>query len=377
MRADCKLTGLSGNEIYCMRLKGLTPSGVVIGNSIQSMGFLGGVRSAFRGIVGGEIPDVTNMIHEGRKAAFVRMRAEADREQVHGVVGVNSELRNLSGNSEFLFVGSGVTGAQGTAMFTSAGDAQELYCHMDAGYEPREFVFGNIAYSVGAVGGIAGTLKTLVRGEIKEFSDVFNETRHHALERLVTHAKAVRANAVVGVRTNVLHFAGFHEMFMAGTAAYHPQLPPEFQSAPVTSDLTGEELWGMTQLGYMPIKLLISTSVYSLGAIGGIKAAFRSFVKGEIGDLTTLIYDAREHVFDRMRREAAAVGAEEVVGIKTYIIELGSSLVEIFAVGTAVRQLPGMGVKTQTLPAQAIIRDKDTWLSGSGGFDVTSIRAGG
>ena len=377
MRADCKLTGLSGNEIYCMRLKGLTPSGVVIGNSIQSMGFLGGVRSAFRGIVGGEIPDVTSMIHEGREAAFVRMRAEADREQVHGVVGVNSELRNLSGNSEFLFVGSGVTGAQGTAMFTSAGDAQELYCHMDAGYEPKEFVFGNIAYSVGAVGGIAGTLKTLVRGEIKEFSDVFNETRHHALDRLVTHAKSVRANAVVGVRTNVLHFAGFHEMFMAGTAAYHPQLPPEFQSAPVTSDLTGEELWGMTQLGYMPIKLLISTSVYSLGAIGGIKAAFRSFVKGEIGDLTTLIYDAREHVFDRMKREAAAVGAEEVVGIKTYIIELGSSLVEIFAVGTAVRRLPGLGVKTQTLPAQAIIRDKDTWLSGSGGFDVTSIRAGG
>ena len=377
MPAAPTLTGLSGNEIYCMRLKGLSPSGVVIGNSIQSMGFLGGVRSAFRGIVGGEIPDVTSMIHEGREAAFVRMRAEADREQVHGVVGVNSELRNLSGNSEFLFVGSGVTGAQGTAMFTSAGDAQELYCHMDAGYEPRQFVFGNIAYSVGAVGGIAGTLKTLVRGEIKEFSDVFNETRHHALDRLVAHAKAVRANAVVGVRTNVLHFAGFHEMFMAGTAAYHPQLPPEFQSAPVTSDLTGEELWGMTQLGYMPIKLLISTSVYSLGAIGGIKAAFRSFVKGEIGDLTTLIYDAREHVFDRMKREAAAVGAEEVVGIKTYIIELGSSLVEIFAVGTAVRQLPGMGVKTQTLPAQAIIRDKDTWLSGSGGFDVTSIRAGG
>ena len=77
MRTDCRLTGLSGNEIYCMRLKGLTPSGVVIGNSIQSMGFLGGVRSAFRGIVGGEIPDVTNMIRDGREAAFVRMRAEA------------------------------------------------------------------------------------------------------------------------------------------------------------------------------------------------------------------------------------------------------------------------------------------------------------
>jgi uncharacterized protein YbjQ (UPF0145 family) len=377
MAVECKLTGLSGNEIYCMRLQGLTPSGVLIGNSIQSMGFLGGVRSAFRGIVGGEIPDVTNMIHEGREAAFDRMRAEANREQVHGVVGVTSELRSLAGNSEFLFVGSGVTRAQGSTLFTSAGDAQELYCHMDAGYDPREFVFGNIAYSVGAVGGIAGTLKTLVRGEIKEFSDVFNATRHHALERLVAHAKAVQANAVVGVRTTVLQFAGFHEMYMSGTAAFHAQLPAQTRNAPVTSDLTGEELWGMAQLGYMPIKLLISTSVYSLGAIGGIKAAFRSFVKGEIGDLTTLIYDAREQVFDRVKSEAAALGAEEVVGIKTYIIELGSSLVEIFAVGTAVRKLSGMGVKTQTLPAQAIIRDKDTWLSGSGGFDLTAIRAGG
>jgi hypothetical protein len=54
-----------------------------------------------------------------------------------------------------------------------------------------------------------------------------------------------------------------------------------------------------------------------------------------------------------------------------------SAAYEIFAVGTAIRQLPGMDVKTQTLAAQAIIRDRDTWLSGSGGFDVTSIRAGG
>src|ERR1700688_3120446 len=90
MRGDCKLTGLSGNEIYCMRLKGLNPSGVVIGNSIQSMEFLGGVRLVFRGIVCGEIPDVTRMIHEGREAAYVRLRTEADREGVHGVVGVTS-----------------------------------------------------------------------------------------------------------------------------------------------------------------------------------------------------------------------------------------------------------------------------------------------
>jgi hypothetical protein len=41
------------------------------------------------------------------------------------------------------------------------------------------------------------------------------------------------------------------------------------------------------------------------------------------------------------------------------------------------RKLPGVGVQTASLPAQAIIRDKDTWLSGSGGFDLQSTRAGG
>jgi uncharacterized protein YbjQ (UPF0145 family) len=144
----------------------------------------------------------------------------------------------------------------------------------------------------------------------------------------------------------------------------------------VTSDLTGEELWSMTQLGYMPMKLLISTSVYSLGAIGGIKAAFKGFMRGEISDLTTLIYDAREQVFERINSEAAALGAEEVVGIKTYIVELGPSLVEIFAVGTAIKKFAGMKVATPALPAQAIIRDKDTWVSGVGGFEIQTLRAG-
>jgi uncharacterized protein YbjQ (UPF0145 family) len=199
-------------------------------------------------------------------------------------------------------------------------------------------------------------------------------TRHHALERLVNHARSLDANAVVGVRTSVLHFAGFHEMYMTGTAATHPLLPEQCRAKSVSSDMTGDELWAMTQLGYMPIKLLISTSVYSLGAIGGIKAAFKSFTRGEISDLTTLIYDARENVFDRLNKEATALGAEEVVGIKTYIIELGPSLVEIFAVGTAVRKLPGMTVKTPALPVQAITRDKDTWINGAVGFSLTSRR---
>src|ERR1700691_4130939 len=83
----------------------------------------------------------------------------------------------FSGSTEFLFVGSRVhSKSPSEGLFTSAGDAQELFCHMDAGYEPVQHVFGNVAYSVGVGGGILGSLKTLARGENQEFSDVFNHT---------------------------------------------------------------------------------------------------------------------------------------------------------------------------------------------------------
>jgi uncharacterized protein YbjQ (UPF0145 family) len=338
------------------------------------MGFLGSLASSFRGVIGGEVPQVTKVIEDGRRLAFSRMMEEVQREHADGVVGVTSDLRSFAGNTEFLFVGSSVQ-RQGHvgAPFACAGDAQELFCHMDAGFQPLGHAFGNIAYSIGAVGGVIGTLKTLGRGEIREFSDIFNRTRHDALARLEEDARTYGANAVVGVRVNVSRFLGMHEMFLVGTAARHAAL----SGAMVSSDLTGEEAWAMASLGFAPVRMLISSSVYSLGLVGSLKAMFKAFVRGEISDLTTMIYDAREQVFGRLHAEAAALGADQVLGIKTHIVELGSGLVEFLAVGTAVRRVEGMATATDALPAQAIIRDRDTWLEGYGGFDVQSERAGG
>ena len=36
------ITGLSGNEMYCLQLKGLRPGELVIGNSVHSLGVIGG-----------------------------------------------------------------------------------------------------------------------------------------------------------------------------------------------------------------------------------------------------------------------------------------------------------------------------------------------
>lgn len=372
------MSGLSGNEIYCMDLKGFYSAGILVGNSVQSMGFISGFKSAVKGIVGGEIENVTQMIYEGRENAFEKMIQEANLYQADGIAGVNSEIRNLVGNSEFLFTGTALKSKinKNQKMFSSSGDAQELYCHMDAGYQPISFAFGNIAYSVGLAGGILGTLKTFSKGEIKEFSDVFNHTRHFALNRLLKNGYKNNANAVVGIRTNLMNFGGFYEMYMVGTAAYNQNINIP-KGDLVSSDLTGEELWSLTKLGYVPIKLLISTSVYSLGLIGGLKSVIKGFVKGEISDLTEMIYGAREEVFSRIEKEAMLIQADEVVGIKTYIIEIGSGLVEIFAIGTAVKKVDNLKIENENLPIQAIIRDKDTWLNGEGGFNLSTIRAGG
>jgi uncharacterized protein YbjQ (UPF0145 family) len=365
------VTGLSGNEIYCMALKNYRPGEIVVGNSVNSMGFLGGLVSGFRNMAGGEIEPVTEAIESGRLMAFKRMVDEASREGAAGVTGVTGELKDFAGNTEFLFVGSCLMNrgdAPDRPFFTSAGSAQELYCHIDAGYAPLQHVFGNIAYSPGVGGSLAASLKTMVRGEITEYSDIFNSTRHKALERIVNQAKACRANSVVGIRTSIMLWHGAHEMLMTGTAALNPDLPDQHLNAPVTSDLTGEELWAMTSLGYAPVKLLISASVYSLGIAGGFKAAFKAFTKGEISDLTTLIHDAREVAVGRLKAEADSLGADDVVGVKTYIVQLGDALVEFLAVGTAVRRLPGVKVTTPQLPPHAIVSEKDTWIDGTVGF---------
>ncbi|MEO7935714.1 MAG: heavy metal-binding domain-containing protein [Dokdonella sp.] len=358
-----RITGLSGNEIYLLDAKGYEAGDFVVGNCVNSMGFMRSLGSGLSNLAGGEVTQVTQQIHDARLTAFTRMVAEAKKHGASGVTGVTSELMHQGAHTEFLFTGSCVHDKNKSAnrFFTSAGNAQELYCHMDAGYQPLQHVFGNIAYSLGIGGGLLGGLKSLARGEIREYSDVINATRHRALSRLVSEAKKEKANAVVGIRTQVMLWHSAHEMTMTGTAAFNPALP---SGSPVTSDLTGEELWTMSKLGYVPMRLLLSTSVYSLGIFGGVKSFFQSFTQGELPELSRLVLEAREVAMSRLKTEADSIGASTVVGVKTFIHHIGNGLIEFLAIGTAVRKSTGAGVQTPELPAQAILHDKDTWIDG-------------
>src|SRR5438105_1663170 len=123
------MTGLSGNEIYCLHLKGYKPGDLVIGNSVYSLGLLGGLGAGFQGMVGGEVTQVTNIIHEGRQQSYDRMLKEAQERGGLGITGMTSELKHFQGNIEFISVGScvhGQTAQREEVRFSTSGNGQEL-----------------------------------------------------------------------------------------------------------------------------------------------------------------------------------------------------------------------------------------------------------
>ena len=356
-----QIAGMSGNEIFCLGQKGLTPGEIVVGNSVYSMGLAGAIGSFGRSVAGGEITQITSLINEGRHAAIARMEDEARRDGAVGVTSVESRLGRLAGFTEFLAQGTGVHAEQGTqgaqgAFFSTAASGIGLWAQMDLGYRPVRFALGNVAYALGLGRGIAGSFRTLARGEVKEFSAMYNEIRHTALRRLMEDASRQGANAVVDLRLEMLPYGpGTVELLLTGTASHHAQLEP---GRVATSELTGEELWNLAALGYAPQQLVMATSVYSLGVAAGLGALVKGVQRGELPEVTRMIYEARENCIELLRREAESIGAERVVSTRLTIREIGQGMVELVAIGTAVRPAPeGMKPASPALIPQAVIAD--------------------
>ena len=76
--------------------------------------------------------------------------------------------------------------------------------------------------------------------------------------------------------------------------------------------------------------------VRSRGLAGNIAAGLRSLVGGEITDYTQLLEEARRHAVDRMVQNAQAMGANAVVMMRFDSSEMGQTMSEIVAYGTAV-----------------------------------------
>jgi uncharacterized protein YbjQ (UPF0145 family) len=83
--------------------------------------------------------------------------------------------------------------------------------------------------------------------------------------------------------------------------------------------------------------------VRSRGLGGNIMAGLRSLGGGEITEYTELLEEARRHALDRMVQNATAMGANAIVMMRFDSSEIGQTMSEIVAYGTAavIEPIPG------------------------------------
>jgi len=250
-------------------------------------------------------------------------------------------------------------GAEGAeAPFSSDLSVSEYALLHRLGVEPITMVMGSSIYHVG--------WQNVYFNSPTEFhavSDAYNEARRLALGRLVEEAQTAGADAVVGVRVTegAYDWAASTVEFMAiGTAV---RLPAELRGSagPVLSDLSGQEYWQLCDAGIRPLGVAAFTSVHYAPATMRTVAAQGGGMLGggwrnqELTDYTQALYDARRTAMRGVAAQAAAVGADGVVGvrIRQHVrgqrvarqmgVETEDIIVTMHVIGTAVRDDPALG----------------------------------
>jgi uncharacterized protein YbjQ (UPF0145 family) len=77
-------------------------------------------------------------------------------------------------------------------------------------------------------------------------------------------------------------------------------------------------------------------TVRSRGLGGNIMAGLRSIVGGEISEYSQMLEEARRHAVDRMVQNATLMGANAILMMRFDSSEIGQTMSEIVAYGTAV-----------------------------------------
>jgi uncharacterized protein YbjQ (UPF0145 family) len=80
--------------------------------------------------------------------------------------------------------------------------------------------------------------------------------------------------------------------------------------------------------------------VRSRGFAGNFAAGIRSIFGGEIHEYTELLEDTRRQALDRMIQNATLMGANAVISMRFDSSEIGNTMSEIVAYGTAVIVVP-------------------------------------
>ena len=80
--------------------------------------------------------------------------------------------------------------------------------------------FGLIVRSMGVAKGIGASFKALAGGEVQQYTQLLEDSRRHAMDRMIENARLMGANAIVGMRFDSSEIGqGLTEIVAYGTAA--------------------------------------------------------------------------------------------------------------------------------------------------------------
>ncbi|HWT94871.1 MAG TPA: YbjQ family protein [Solirubrobacteraceae bacterium] len=79
--------------------------------------------------------------------------------------------------------------------------------------------FGLVVRSVGFAKGMTGSLRSLRQGEVPEYTEVLEDARRHAVDRMIANARLMGANALIACRFDSSEVgSGLTEVLAYGTA---------------------------------------------------------------------------------------------------------------------------------------------------------------
>lgn len=110
----------------------------------------------------------------------------------------------------------------------------EVYLMRQMGYKPMQVVFGNVVFSMGALGFLRTIFRAFTRGEMVDFSRLNRDARLLARNRMLEMAKDLGAESVWGVKFDIREYADFIEVIATGTALQKDDRPITPASVPVS-----------------------------------------------------------------------------------------------------------------------------------------------
>jgi uncharacterized protein YbjQ (UPF0145 family) len=241
-------------------------------------------------------------------------------------------------------------------LFTSDLTVNEFLLARETDCQIVSQVMGSSIYHIGRIADYKGSQGGKSSYEIPKLSEAHREARWQAIHRLQLEAKAVAADAVVGIRlgerliTKGAHGKGGDdgdeviEFTVVGTAVRAPSI--KISQEPVLTDLSGQDFWALVRQGYAPCGIAFDFCRWHVWHVLSNWSP-----GGEVTAATNAIEQARQLVEDHIRGQARQMGAEFVVGsdLKIEVHEvpcgyhechLNDLDVDVSWFGTGIRRLP-------------------------------------